>query len=120
MKFPEQYRVKVSTSLPATKEGDHFGLFIIPSIKARGRTLNIIACDGLDTGWDHVSVSLAGNIKGNTPSWEEMCLVKDLFWDDSDCVVQFHPPKKDNVNIGEVLHLWKWNQPFPMPPKECV
>lgn len=119
MKFPEQYRKKNAPKGYYTMHGAPFGAFVITGVEAKGRTLGIIATDGQLTGWDHVSVSLM-DFPNNTPSWEEMCLVKELFWDDSDCVVQYHPPKKENVNIGEVLHLWKWNKPFPMPPKECV
>lgn len=55
-----------------------------------------------------------------------MCLVKSLFWDDSECVMQLHPPIKDHVDyskkIGrEVLHLWKpLAATIPMPPKICI
>lgn len=83
-----------------------------------GRELGAMAVNGDMTGWEHVSVSL----KNRTPNWGEMCFIKDLFWDESDCVVQFHPAKEDYVNIGEyVLHLWRSTEKsFPMPPKICV
>lgn len=53
--------------------------------------------------------------------WEgtsEMCKVKDLFWGEEDCVVQFHPPKSVYVNNHEfVLHLWrKIGSQFETPP----
>ena len=55
-------------------------------------------------GWEHVSVSL----KKRCPTWDEMCLVKDLFWAEDECVVQFHPPKAEYVNCHPYcLHLWK-------------
>jgi len=42
------------------------------------------------------------------PTWEEMCLVKDLFWDDTDCVIQYHPSRSDYVNNHPYcLHLWR-------------
>lgn len=71
----------------------------------------MIGSDGL--GWEHVSVSL----KKNMPAWEEMCFVKDLFWDPEDCVVQFHPPKSNYVNnVKNCLHLWRQiGKEFPMP-----
>lgn len=47
-----------------------------------------------------------------------MCKVKDLFWGEEDCVVQFHPPKSVYVNNHEfVLHLWrKIGSQFETPP----
>lgn len=36
-----------------------------------------------------------------------MCFVKDLFWSDDECVIQFHPPHSDYVNYHpHCLHLW--------------
>lgn len=70
--------------------------------------MKVIADDGEQTGWEHVSVSFADSGVMACPTWEDMCLVKSLFWDDEDCVVQFHPPKSEYVNVHEgVLHLWK-------------
>lgn len=43
-------------------------------------------------GWEHVSVSL----NNRCPTWEEMCMVKDIFWGEDECVIQFHPPKSAN------------------------
>ena len=55
-------------------------------------------------GWEHVSV----NDWNVTPSWEDMCLLKDIFWKEDECVVQFHPPKSEYVNnLKHCLHLWK-------------
>lgn len=37
-----------------------------------------------------------------------MCYVKDMFFEEDECVVQYYPSKKDYVNIHPyVLHLWK-------------
>jgi len=55
-------------------------------------------------GWEHVSVSH----KNRTPTWEEMCFVKDLFWEDEEIVIQYHPKKSEYVNnCKTALHLWK-------------
>lgn len=63
-----------------------------------------IASDGM--GWQHVSVSL--NDSTQPPSWSIMCQIKDLFWDDGDWVVQFHPAKSEYVNQHPgCLHLWR-------------
>lgn len=64
--------------------------------------LRVIAGDGL--GWDHVSVSL----NGRCPTWQEMCLVKELFFRDDECVMQLHPPKAEWIDCHPyTLHLWR-------------
>lgn len=83
--------------------------------------LKIIASDGRDPlsdGWEHVSVST----RRRCPNWIEMSFVKDLFWNDEECVVQFHPPKSDYVNNHRyALHLWRHKtQEFPRPPSIMV
>jgi len=96
--------------------GTMFGYFQI-------RGLNIISsghCEDGDAtnGWEHVSVSLPKRC----PTWDEMCFVKSLFWDDTETVIQFHPHKSVYVNTSETcLHLWRWAAGVqPMPPLECV
>lgn len=77
-----------------------------------------------DSGWDHVSF----DGKLTTPSWEDMCMIKDMFFDENECVAQFHPAKSDYVNIAEhCLHLWKPQdddfenpQTLPIPPMYMV
>jgi hypothetical protein len=94
-----------------------------------GWRLAIIASDGTDPatphadGWEHVSVH-AYNERGRerTPNWKEMCVVKGLFWDDEDVVVQFHPRRSEYVNQHPgTLHLWRTRHVvFPTPPPELV
>jgi hypothetical protein len=88
-----------------------------------GLPLRIIASAGDDddpeaNGWEHVSVST----KHRIPTWAEMCFVKDLFWDEEETVIQFHPPKSQYVNQHPyVLHLWRQRHtPFPLPPSHLV
>lgn len=127
MKLPENYRFSgPQLGHYQSSPGNPFGCFIVPAVDApKRRRLRVIATDGRldgdeDTGWEHVSVSL--DCETNIPTWEEMCFVKALFWDASECVVQFHPPESDYINYrNNCLHLWRArNQPFPMPPKICV
>ena len=82
-----------------------------------GTKFKIIASDG--GGWEHVSVSCSNN---RCPTWSEMCAIKKIFWDDDDCVIQFHPAKEDYVNNHETcLHMWRpTNQTFPTPPSIFV
>jgi len=100
MKFPMKYCIK---------SGIDGGLFIV---KFESREFIVIASNG--GSWEHVSVSL----KNRTPNWKEMCFIKDLFWDEEDCVIQYHPPKSKYVNNHKnVLHLWRpMNIDIPMPP----
>lgn len=87
-----------------------------------GTQLMIIASgadadDVMSQGWEHVSVSTPKR----TPNWTEMCLVKDLFWDEEETVIQFHPPKSQYVNNHpHVLHLWKSPHEVQLPPSILV
>ena len=57
-------------------------------------------------GWEHVSVSPYKH--HITPSWEDMCKIKSMFWRDDEAVIQIHPPKADYVNnMPNCLHLWR-------------
>lgn len=122
MKFPEEYRV-VANQHPnlLSEPGDQFGAFRIPvTVK---RTLLVIATAATtpdSAGWDHVSVSVpirGGIYNPALPTWEEMCKIKDLFWNEDECVIQFHPPKSQYVNNFDALHLWKPAQhEIPQPP----
>ena len=55
-------------------------------------------------GWEHVSIQLCAK---RLPTWEEMCLIKDIFWEEEEMVVQIHPKHSEYVNISEALHLWR-------------
>lgn len=123
MKFPEEYRMRWQPHFIhlESKFGDPFGYFAITGRIANERCLICIADSGAESGWEHVSVSLPDTPR-KCPSWDEMCVVKRLFWDEEECVLQYHPAKSDYVNFHPgVLHLWRpVNGKFPMPPKICV
>lgn len=116
---PEKFRVLSGPlgELNAAARGSNNGLFEW-SMRTRigSERIRVIASDG--EGWEHVSVSF----QHRTPSWAEMCAVKDIFWDESDCVIQFHPSKEDYVNFAEhCLHLWRPTEGgFPKPPSWMV
>lgn len=57
-----------------------------------------------EEGWEHVSVSLRAK---RLPTWDEMNMIKDIFWEDEEEVVQIHPKKSRYVNLAEALHLWR-------------
>lgn len=89
------------------------GAFSFP-IDGEARRIFAICSDGMD--WQHVSVSF-GSKNHSTPSWDVMCKVKDLFFEPTDWVVQFHPAHSDYVNNHPgCLHLWRWiGGEFPKP-----
>jgi hypothetical protein len=98
-KVPERFRFTTGM-FGTTPEAGNNGCFLVKL--ARNQTLKVIASD--KEGWEHVSVSR----QDRCPTWEEMCAVKDLFWDHEDCVMQLHPPKSDWVsNHPYCLHMWR-------------
>ncbi len=122
MKFPDQYRWRNAPFGYGSSNSDQFGMFRIPGLNGN-RPVKAMACDGEETGWEHVSVSLDdGGKQDRCPSWSEMCAVKELFWNDDEAVIQFHPPKSEYVNQhAGCLHLWRCvNQSLPLPPSILV
>ena len=110
-KVPERYRVEVPGYPPGTSQN---GCFVVKLRHAQ--VLRIIASNG--AGWEHVSVSR----NDRTPTWDEMCHVKALFWEPEDCVIQYHPPASEYVNNHpHCLHLWRPVEGnVPMPPALLV
>jgi hypothetical protein len=109
MKVPEKHRIKTGR-LASPREFGCNGAF---EFKHKGVHFRAIVSDQM--GWDHVSVSI-GNAE-RTPTWDEMCFIKQLFWDDEETVIQYHPKKSEYVNNHPyVLHLWKPHVVFPVPP----
>lgn len=111
----------------STAADGNYGAFVLDSPEP-GWQLLLIASEGNDSGvpqaegWEHVSVSARRGAKVRTPTWAEMCFVKDRFWDAEDVVMQLHPRRSAYVNQHpNVLHLWRSRtQPIPEPPPELV
>lgn len=82
-------------------------MFRLPSPIVPGRRLRVLVDDGELVGWEHASVSIEGDRRGRLPSWEEMDAVRRAFWRDDECVVQYHVPVADHVDMAPVLHLWR-------------
>lgn len=127
-KVPNQLRIRHGQMGSDERAGNN-GAFVVAS-KIPGRRLFIIASDGHDWGesnlpgepWEHVSVHAEVGGKNRMPTWDEMAQVKDLFWDDEDVVVQFHPKKSEYVNNHPfTLHLWRpTTTVLPTPPNITV
>ena len=70
--------------------------------------------------WEHVSVTVNGGKR--TPTWEQMCWIKDKFWKPDELVIQFHPRESEYVSFHpHCLHLWKpIGVELPTPPPYMV
>lgn len=110
----EKYRQRTGRMGTSERWGNN-GLFIVPGL-ATHRLLCIVS-DG--EGWEHVSVSLTK--KQRLPLWEEMCYVKDLFWEAEEVVIQYHPRASAYINFTEALHMWRpLGVVLPEPPTSLV
>lgn len=122
MKVPNNYRVTQAhvrknpqlASYASDESYGNSGAFLIPR-KGKINSYFFIAIASDGAGWEHVSVSIPSEKR--TPTWEEMCYIKDLFWDEDEAVVQYHPPKSKYVNNHPYcLHLWRpVGYPLPVP-----
>lgn len=116
----EQFRKRNTGSPYDTDEGEKQGAFYIH--RAGTLIICIASCGNDEIPWEHVSCRVSSHRGDRIPTWEEMCFVKAQFWDDEECVVQFHPPKSEYINNHPcVLHLWRCtNAEQPMPPSIAV
>ena len=112
----EKCRLKERERQYYGKNGDnHNGMF---KVFVNGKSFFCIVSNG--GGWEHVSVSMTNQKR--CPSWEEMCAIKDIFFEPEEVVVQYHPKKSDYVNNHPYcLHLWRpLNTEIVTPPKIYV
>jgi hypothetical protein len=134
MKVPNEYRIGEAIKygentnspivrrcgyLESTNDYGNSGAFLLPrNRKATGYFFLVIASDGL--GWEHISITVIPEQR--CPTWEEMCYIKSLFWDDEEAVMQLHPPHSTWVNNHPYcLHLWRpIAEPIALPPPEMV
>jgi hypothetical protein len=103
MKVPETCRI-LTGPMKSDKSYGNNGAFKIQL--SNRSTAFVIASDQMD--WEHVSVHIQADGKLRTPTWAEMCKIKDMFWDEEETVVQYHPAKSEYVDDHKhTLHLWK-------------
>lgn len=129
----EPYRIRSGPLASATTDGNN-GAFLFPmrvkynNQSTKDQVLIVIVSD--TDGWDHISVSLLGSTgpavpilkNQRCPTWEEMCFIKDLFFEETETVVQYHPPIDKHVNCHPYcLHLWrKHNYEYPLPDESMI
>ena len=94
---------------------DGLAAFLIPPTIKAGTAFIIASWGG---GWEHVSVSLSKRC----PTWDEMCMIKEIFWREDEWCCEFHPAESDYVNNDpHCLHIWKpIGQDLPTPPSWMV
>lgn len=113
---PEKHRLKDYF----VKSSGNNGVFRVPYHRKWNRSifdLVIVATDG--EGWEHVSVSLMHRC----PTWNEMNYIKNLFWDEEDLVIQYHPAKSQYVDYHKYcLHMWRPNNgtKIPVPNRKLI
>jgi hypothetical protein len=112
----EKGRIRIG-SLKSTAADGNNGAFFLKT--PNGVMLQIIASDGML--WEHVSVTTYHK-PYRCPTWDEMCWVKDQFWDESECVIEYHLAAENYVDMHPfVLHLWKpTGVEIPIPPMALV
>lgn len=110
-------RGRVLSGEYASRPGDDYGFFFLRT--NAHVDLKVMVSSGSDlVPWQHVSVSA----RDRTPTWDEMCWVKNLFFEEEEAVVQFHPPKSAYINYHPYcLHLWRPNNfQLTLPPGMAV
>lgn len=100
--FDKRIEATLNQYLTSIHDGNN-GTFFVPREGKSGRFFICRASDGMD--WEHVSISIP--TENRCPTWEEMCYIKSLFWDDETPVMQLHAPRSEWVNMHPYcLHLW--------------
>lgn len=100
-------RIELDPQMPFTIDPKTGGFTVYGWCKVQknksARWASVIASSD-EGGMEHVSVAF----KDRCPTWEEMCIVKDVFWREDEVCIQLHPKKSEYVNIHEnCLHIWR-------------
>ena len=78
---------------------------------------SVVCSDG--AGWNHVSISPFK--KHIMPSYYDLCLIKDIFWNEEEAVIHVFPPKSQHVNnMPNCLHLWECTYKEMVLPPSCL
>ncbi len=100
MKSLDEIRNTPNLFIEAETEGDGMGGHYYDRISEKN--LNFIFSYQL--GWEHLSVSMPSR----TPNWEQMCRMKDIFWNEDETCVEYHPAKSQYINNHKhCLHIWR-------------
>lgn len=113
MKTNEELKMMPNLMMRQTTEDGGAGEMMYNKMRA-----SVIWSTG--AGWDHVSISPYR--KYYTPSWEDMCKLKSMFFYPEETVLQYHPAESQYVNnMPNCLHLWRpQHYEIPLPPPILV
>lgn len=114
MKPIEEIRATRNLFIKAEAPNDGIGGYYYDTVS--DKRLNFIF--SYQMGWEHLSVSMPSR----TPTWEQMCKMKSIFWGEDEVCVEYHPKKEDYVNNHpHCLHIWKPTEvELPTPPSILV
>lgn len=124
MKNLEEIKKTMGMKIKAEKKNG-FGGSILPVEYKNGKAKIIQDYDKVlnfmfswACGFEHLSVSTT--VK--TPTWEQMCKMKDIFWNEDEVCMQLHPAKENYIdNMSYCLHIWRpINKEIPTPPNLMV
>ena len=112
MKSLEEIKKIINLKIVAIDESDGFAAIWTDPLDMRRYSI-IVSWGG---GWEHLSINPLKNDK--TPSWDFMCRIKDMFWNENETCVEYHPSKEHYVNnMPHCLHIWKPTKAeLPVPP----
>ena len=100
MKTLEEIRKTPNLFIKGETENDGMGGSYYD--KDSGKYLNFIF--SYQMGWEHLSVSMPSR----TPTWDMMCRMKDIFWNEDETCIEYHPAKSQYVNMHKhCLHIWR-------------
>ena len=100
MKPIEEIKKTTNLFIKAETENDGMGGTYYDSVS--GKYLHFIF--SYQMGWEHLSVSMPNK----TPTWEQMCRMKDIFWNKNETCVEYHPAESQYVNMHKhCLHIWR-------------
>lgn len=99
MKTPEQ--IAKTANLMILKNDESGGIGVVEFGKFKG---NVIWGRAEGGEYDHVSVASPKRI----PTWEELCKIKDMFFEDEEECYQVFPKKSEYVNVHKnCMHIWR-------------
>lgn len=94
--YLEKYRVKTPFAQDAYKVPVGKRMFFV-----------IVSTDNDRSGHAIEHVSVSHRNEKIMPSWDEMCAIKDMFFEKEEECVQIHPKHSEYVNmVSNCLHIW--------------
>lgn len=98
----DAYRVE----RPHFRQDEHTGYFKVMVGQHSFYVIASIDDCGEDGLWDHISVTPKN--QNRCPTWDEMCAIKNMFFEPEEECVEFHPKQSQYINMHKnCLHIWR-------------